>query len=229
MCYNNGYRDAATVNSLRLLDSYKNFTVVTSAQTILKLDAKEAAILRPYFDDVLKRAMTTYAQKYKMTLPGPVQVEVYPNHDDFAVRTVRHAGSRRARRHLRHRRRHGQPVGPQARLVQLGRHAVARDEPRLRAHGHEPSRAALVCGRPGGSRRRPGQSRRGPTVSRRTSSSRSRTRSCCRCRSSIAASSIPNIPSRSWCPTSRRAASATTFRSAGEPTSSSTWCTRSPS
>src|ERR1700730_16893356 len=87
MCYKNGYRDAATVNSLRLLDSYKNFTVVTNAQTILKLDAKEAAILRPYFDDVLKRAMTTYAQKYKMTLPGPVQVEVYPNHDDFAVRT----------------------------------------------------------------------------------------------------------------------------------------------
>lgn len=87
MCYNNGYRDAATVNSLRLLDSYKNFTVVSNAQTILKLDAKEATILRPYFDDVLKRAMTTYAQKYKMTLPGPVQVEVYPNHDDFAVRT----------------------------------------------------------------------------------------------------------------------------------------------
>jgi tetratricopeptide (TPR) repeat protein len=87
LSYNNGYRDKPTVNSLRLLDSYKNFTVVTNAQTILKLDAKESAILRPYFDDVLKRAMTTYAQKYKMTLPGPVQVEVYPNHDDFAVRT----------------------------------------------------------------------------------------------------------------------------------------------
>src|ERR1700730_5254245 len=87
MCYNNGYRDPATVNSLRLLDTYKNFTVVTNAQTIVKLDAKEAGVLRPYFDDVLKRAMTTYAQKYKMMLPGPVQVEVYPNHDDFAVRT----------------------------------------------------------------------------------------------------------------------------------------------
>ena len=87
MAYNNGYRDAATVNSLRLLDSYKNFTVVTNAQTILKLDTKEAALLRPYFDDLLKRAMTTYAQKYQVTLPGPVQVEVYPNHDDFAVRT----------------------------------------------------------------------------------------------------------------------------------------------
>jgi tetratricopeptide (TPR) repeat protein len=87
MSYNNGYRDAATVNSLRLLDSYKNFTVFTTPQTILKLDTKEAAVLRPYVDDLLARAMTTYAQKYKMTLPGPVQVEVYPNHDDFAVRT----------------------------------------------------------------------------------------------------------------------------------------------
>jgi tetratricopeptide (TPR) repeat protein len=87
MCYNNGYRDAATVNSLRLLDSYKNFAVFKGPHTILKLDAKEAALLRPYVDDLLERAMTTYSQKYKMTLPGPVQVEVYPNHEDFAVRT----------------------------------------------------------------------------------------------------------------------------------------------
>jgi len=86
-CYNNGYRNAATVNALRLLDSYKNFTVVKTPQTIVKLDTKEAAILRPYVDDVLKRAMTTYGQKYDMTLPGPVQVEMYPNHEDFAVRT----------------------------------------------------------------------------------------------------------------------------------------------
>ena len=58
MCYNNGYRDAATVNSLRLLDSYKNFTVVQGRRTtILKLDKKEADLLRPYFDDVLKRAI----------------------------------------------------------------------------------------------------------------------------------------------------------------------------
>jgi tetratricopeptide (TPR) repeat protein len=87
MCFNNGYRDNPTANSLRLLDSYKNFTVVTNARTIVKLESKEAALLRPYVDDVLKRAMTTYAEKYKMTLPGPVQVELYPNHEDFAVRT----------------------------------------------------------------------------------------------------------------------------------------------
>ena len=87
LCYNNGYRDAATVNTLRLLDSYKNFTVFKNPKTILKLDSKEGPLLRPYVDAVLERAMTTYAQKYKMTLPGPVQIEMYPNHEDFAVRT----------------------------------------------------------------------------------------------------------------------------------------------
>jgi tetratricopeptide (TPR) repeat protein len=87
MCYNNGYRDAATVNSLRLLDSYKNFTTLKDATSVLKLDKKEADVLQPYFEDVLKRAIATFEKKYKMTLPGPVQVEVYPNHEDFAVRT----------------------------------------------------------------------------------------------------------------------------------------------
>jgi tetratricopeptide (TPR) repeat protein len=87
MSYRNGYRDAATVNSLRLLDSYKNFVIFKNETAVLKLDKKEADILRPYFDEVLRRAITTFANKYKLTLPGPVQVEVYPNHEDFAVRT----------------------------------------------------------------------------------------------------------------------------------------------
>ncbi|HEV2273880.1 MAG TPA: tetratricopeptide repeat protein [Acidobacteriaceae bacterium] len=88
MCYNNGYRNAATVNSLRLLDSYKNFVTFRDGNIILKLQKNEADLLRPYFDDVLRQAIAAYEVKYKMTLPGPVQVEVYPNHEDFAVRTL---------------------------------------------------------------------------------------------------------------------------------------------
>jgi tetratricopeptide (TPR) repeat protein len=88
MCYDNGYRDAATVNSLRLLDSYKNFVTFKDATTILKLNKSEADLLHPYFEKILKSAIATYSKKYKMTLPGPVQVEVYPNHEDFAVRTL---------------------------------------------------------------------------------------------------------------------------------------------
>jgi tetratricopeptide (TPR) repeat protein len=88
MCYANGYRDAATVNSLRLLDSYKNYIIFKDQTTILKLHKKEAELLRPYFEAELKRCIATYEKKYKMKLPGPVQVEVYPDHEDFAVRTM---------------------------------------------------------------------------------------------------------------------------------------------
>ncbi|MEO8657081.1 MAG: tetratricopeptide repeat protein [Bryobacteraceae bacterium] len=88
LCYANGYRNAATVNSLRLLDSYKNFVFLRKPRTVLKLHKKEAAVLGPYMQAELDRAIATYDKKYKMTLPLPVQLEVYPDHEDFAVRTV---------------------------------------------------------------------------------------------------------------------------------------------
>ena len=88
MSYENGQRDAATVNSLRLLDSYKNFVTFTDDTTILKLRKNEAELLRPYFQAELHKIMAAYDKKYKMKLAGPVQVEVYPDHEDFAVRTM---------------------------------------------------------------------------------------------------------------------------------------------
>lgn len=88
LAYNNGYRDAATVNSLRLIDSYKNFDTIRDGETILKLNKSESALLLPYMQAELHTILATYEKKYRMTLPGPVQVEVYPNHEDFAVRTT---------------------------------------------------------------------------------------------------------------------------------------------
>ena len=88
LSYNNGYRDALTVNGLRLLDSYKNFDTFRDDTTILKLNKSESELLRPYFEQELHTIVTTYNAKYRMKLPGPVQVEVYPDHEDFAVRTM---------------------------------------------------------------------------------------------------------------------------------------------
>ena len=88
LAYDNGQRDAATVNSLRLLDSYKNFVTFTDDTAILKLGKKEADLLRPYFEEQLHKILATYTKKYDFRLTRPVQVEVYPNHEDFAVRTL---------------------------------------------------------------------------------------------------------------------------------------------
>jgi len=88
LCYANEYRDAATVNTLRLMDSYKNFVTYKTDRTILRLHKKEAELLHPYFEAEMLRALSTYDKKYGYHLDRPVQVEVYPDHEDFAVRTM---------------------------------------------------------------------------------------------------------------------------------------------
>ncbi len=85
---NNGYKNKATTNTLKLMDSYNRFATFETSNTILRLDKKEADVMRPYFEAEMKRAIATYDKKYQMHLPAPVQVEVFPNHEDFAVRTM---------------------------------------------------------------------------------------------------------------------------------------------
>jgi cellulose synthase operon protein C len=87
-CWNNGYQDTATKNSLTLMDSYKNFVTTRVAQGELRLHKKEAALLEPYFEAELARVIAAYDKKYGFTLTRGVRVEVYPDHEDFAVRTM---------------------------------------------------------------------------------------------------------------------------------------------
>lgn len=88
MCYAAHYRDAETVNALRFLDTLKDFEPFRTDHAEILLNKKEAALLRPYFEPVLQRAIITYQRKYRMNLPGPVRLEVFPNHEDFVVRTL---------------------------------------------------------------------------------------------------------------------------------------------
>ncbi len=87
-CYAAHYRNPETVNSLRLLDTLGDYETFRTSTSEVVLNKKEAALLRPYIEPELQRAIKTYREKYKMNLPGPVRLEVYPNHDDFVVRTL---------------------------------------------------------------------------------------------------------------------------------------------
>jgi len=88
LCWDNGFQDLATKNSLTLMDSYKNYVAFKTENTILKVHKKEADLLHPYIEAEMKRVIATYEDKYKFKLTQPVQVEVYPDHEDFAVRTL---------------------------------------------------------------------------------------------------------------------------------------------
>lgn len=82
------YRNAQTKNALTVLDSLSKYQTVTSPHAIVILQKNEAALLRPYVEAELERSIGIYERKYKMKLPGPLRLEVYPNHDDFIVRTL---------------------------------------------------------------------------------------------------------------------------------------------
>ncbi len=87
-CYNGNYKSYEVVNSLRLLDKFGDFKTYETSNTIVLVDKKEADLLHPYVESELKRIIATYEKKYQMKLNAPVQVEVYPDHEDFAVRTM---------------------------------------------------------------------------------------------------------------------------------------------
>jgi cellulose synthase operon protein C len=84
------WHDLPTANTLKLMDSYKNFVTVKtpSGRGVLKLPKKEEALVKPYLEAELDKIIETYDKKYNYKYPGTVHVEVYPDHEDFAVRTV---------------------------------------------------------------------------------------------------------------------------------------------
>lgn len=88
---------AQIVNTLRLIDSFDNFQVIERIPAegeeaahpgvILRLHKDEAAVLDPYVSDIVNDAIATFSERYQFELKEPVIVELYPEHDDFAVRT----------------------------------------------------------------------------------------------------------------------------------------------
>ena len=87
---------AKTVNTLRLLDTYDQFDTFedkgpgadAAVQAVFRLDKDESQLLLPYVRELTGRAIDEFTRKYDFELKSPVRVEFYPNHDDFAVRTM---------------------------------------------------------------------------------------------------------------------------------------------
>ena len=80
--------DVVTYNLLSLLDSLDKFVVETSGDLIVKFHPDEAAVMREYAIPLAHEAVKTLSAKYQLTPKGPILIEIFPMHDDFAVRTL---------------------------------------------------------------------------------------------------------------------------------------------
>jgi len=86
-----------TVNMLRLLDTFlEDMDVLTFPDPpagafpslVLRLGKAETAVMRDYAQELSEQSIAAYSERYRFTPKEPVIVEIYPNHEDFVVRSI---------------------------------------------------------------------------------------------------------------------------------------------
>jgi tetratricopeptide (TPR) repeat protein len=75
-------------NTLDLLDSMREYRETKRGPFLVRAAATESDVLGPYASDLLEEASAKLTAKYRFTPQGPVTVELFPNHEDFAVRAL---------------------------------------------------------------------------------------------------------------------------------------------
>ncbi|HKT82164.1 MAG TPA: tetratricopeptide repeat protein, partial [Vicinamibacterales bacterium] len=80
--------NVVTKNLLVMMDSLANFVTVEDGDIVLKMSKDEAPVLQPYVLRLAHQALDNYEKRYNFRPKGPILIEVFPKHDDFAVRNV---------------------------------------------------------------------------------------------------------------------------------------------
>jgi tetratricopeptide (TPR) repeat protein len=75
-------------NTLDLLDTMKEYRETKRGPFVLKTAPKETDVISVYAGDLLEEVSSKLAAKYKFTPKNPIWVEFFPDHADFAVRTL---------------------------------------------------------------------------------------------------------------------------------------------
>ncbi|REJ79802.1 MAG: hypothetical protein DWQ29_14520 [Planctomycetota bacterium] len=81
-----GY-DVAMYNLLALREELERFETTERDGVILRMDARESAVYGRQVHNLLQEAREKLCEKYQLELTEPVTVEIFPQPDDFAVRT----------------------------------------------------------------------------------------------------------------------------------------------
>jgi tetratricopeptide (TPR) repeat protein len=80
--------DTVTFNLLQMLDGLEKFTVIKDGDVVFKFTPESAPVLRHYAIPLAKEAFAEFTKRYGFTPKGPIYIEVFDQHDSFAVRTI---------------------------------------------------------------------------------------------------------------------------------------------
>jgi len=80
--------DVLTYNLLELLDKLDAFDTVPEGDMVIRMAADESPVMKNYVPALAKEALAQLSKEWEFTPKGPILVEMFPQHDDFAVRTL---------------------------------------------------------------------------------------------------------------------------------------------
>jgi cellulose synthase operon protein C len=80
--------DVQTYNLLELLDNLEPFDTIAEGDMVIRLAPDESPVMKNYVPMLARESMAALSKRWEFTPKGPILVEMFPRHDDFAVRTL---------------------------------------------------------------------------------------------------------------------------------------------
>ena len=80
--------DVQTYNLLELLDKLDTFDTIPEGDMVIRMPADESPVMKNYVPALAREAMAQLSKAWEFTPKGPILVEMFQKHDDFAVRTL---------------------------------------------------------------------------------------------------------------------------------------------
>ena len=77
-----------TFNQLAMLDTVDKFETIRDGDLVIRLDPNEAGVMREHVVQLARQSLDTLSRLHQFKPTGPILVEMFPKHDDFAVRTI---------------------------------------------------------------------------------------------------------------------------------------------
>jgi tetratricopeptide (TPR) repeat protein len=77
-----------TFNLLGMMDKLDTFETFRDGELIFRMPKDEVPVLHEYIVALAHKALDEYSKRYQFTPKGPILIEVFDKHDDFAVRNV---------------------------------------------------------------------------------------------------------------------------------------------
>jgi tetratricopeptide (TPR) repeat protein len=82
------FDDILRKNLLSMMDTLDKYATVRDRDIVFRMHKEEVAVMQEPALALAHRALDTLAKKYQFTPRGPILIEMFSKHDDFAVRTL---------------------------------------------------------------------------------------------------------------------------------------------